>query len=96
MKLLDAAADPASQGASASAKALTVTLAGAGTLSWGGYTANDVAMLTGAVVAVLGLIVQWYYRRDENKLKRREAELREEEHHAMMREHEARMSELRE
>ena len=34
-------ADPIAQGASASAKALTVTLAGAGTLSWGGYTATN-------------------------------------------------------
>lgn len=84
------------QSASASAKALTVTMAGAGTLGLGGLTANDMAMATGAVVAVLGLVVQWYYRRDENKLKCRAAELLEEEHRARMREHEARMSELRE
>ncbi len=89
-------ADPIAQGASASAKALTVTLAGAGTLTWGGYTANDIAMITGAVVAVLGFAVQFYYRREENKLRRRAAWLLEEEHRAHMSEHDARMSELRE
>lgn len=60
----------------ASAKALATTLAGAGTLTWGGYTSNDIAMFVGAVVAVLGLVVQWFYRHREYKIKLREHEAR--------------------
>lgn len=78
-------ADAAAQ--AASSKAFTATLAGAGTLSWGGWTSNDLAMAVGAVVAVIGLLVQWYYRRDENKL-------RHAEHAMLVREHERRLSEM--
>lgn len=60
----------------ASAKALAATMAGAGTLSFGGLTANDMAMVIGAVVAVLGLLVQWYYRHKEFKLRERETNAR--------------------
>lgn len=60
----------------ASTKALAATLTGAGTLSWGGYTANDIAMLVGAVVAVIGLLVQWYYRHQEHLMRRAEYEAR--------------------
>lgn len=80
-------ADVAAQ--AASSKALATTLAGAGTLSWGGWTSNDLAMAVGAFVAVAGLLVQWYYRRDENKL-------RHAEHAMLVREHEKRLSEMSE
>lgn len=60
----------------ASSKALAVTMAGAGTISLGGYTANDIAVAIGAVVAVVGLFVQWYYRHQEYKLKKLETEAR--------------------
>ena len=66
--------DPAAS--AASAKALAATMAGAGTLSWGGWTSNDIAMAVGAVVAVLGLVVQWYYRHKEYKLKKAEHDAR--------------------
>ncbi|MFN4115634.1 MAG: HP1 family phage holin [Inhella sp.] len=82
--------------AAASSKAFTATLAGAGTTTLGGYTGSDLAMIGGFAVAVAGLLVQWYYRREENRLKRRAAELLEAEHQMRMREHEARMAELRE
>lgn len=81
--------------AAASSKAFVSALAGAGAATFGGLTANELAMAVGAFVAVAGFIVQWYYRRDENRLKRREAELLEQEHQMRLREHEARMSELR-
>lgn len=60
----------------ASSKALAVTMAGAAGMSFGGYTANDLAMFVGAVVGVVGLMVQWYYRHQEYKLKKLETEAR--------------------
>lgn len=60
----------------ASSKALAVTMAGAASMTFGGYTANDLAMFIGAVVGVVGLIVQWYYRHQEYKLKKMETEAR--------------------
>lgn len=66
------AVEPAAS--AASTKALAATLTGAGTLSWGGYTANDIAMFIGAIVAVVGLLVQWYYRHQEHKMRRAEHE----------------------
>lgn len=62
--------------ASASGKAFVTTMAGAGTLSLGGLSANDIAMAVGAIVAVLGLLVQWYYRHKEYKLRERESNAR--------------------
>lgn len=62
--------------ASASTKALIATVTGGGLLISGGWTANDVAMAVGAVVAVLGLMVQWYYRHKEFKLRERESNAR--------------------
>lgn len=60
----------------ASSRALAVTMAGAAGMSFGGYTANDLAMFVGAVVGVVGLMVQWYYRHQEYKLKKLETEAR--------------------
>ena len=76
LSTVDALGSTVGSPASSSAKALATTLAGAGTLSFGGYTANDVAMIIGAVVAVVGLIVQWVYRHKEYRLKEREANAR--------------------
>lgn len=81
--------ESADAAAAVASKALAGTLGGAATLSWGGWTSNDIAMLTGAVVAVLGLLVQVHYKRKEHMLRLKE--------HDMLRlEHEARMSELAE
>ena len=60
----------------ASSKALAVTIAGASAMTFGGYTANDIAMFVGAVVGVVGLLVQWFYRHKEYKLKKLETEAR--------------------
>lgn len=66
--MTQAPADIEAAAASAST-ALKATLAGAGTLSIGGLTANDLAIAVGAVVGVLGLLMQWVYRRREYRLR---------------------------
>lgn len=77
-------AEAASQTASAGLKG---ALAGAATLSWGGWTSNDIAMIGGLILGVIGLLVQIHF-------KRREYQLRLAEHGMLRREHEARMSEI--
>lgn len=62
--------------AAASTKALAATLGGGGAMLVGGMTANELAMITGAVVGVVGLAVQWYYRHQEYRMRRREHEAR--------------------
>lgn len=58
-----------------------VTYAGGTTAVVGGMSANEWAALGGLVVAIVGLAVQWYYKRKADK---RDAEL-----------HEARLRDLR-
>ena len=77
-------ADAAAQTASAGFKG---ALAGGAALSWGGWTSNDIAMIGGLILGVIGLLVQVHY-------KRREHQLRVAEHQMLRREHLARMSEL--
>lgn len=69
-------AQAADAAAAASTKAMAATLSGAGGLFVGGLTANEFAMVTGAVVGVIGLAVQWYYRHQEYRMRRREHEAR--------------------
>jgi hypothetical protein len=54
-----------------------VTYGAAGTAFWGGMTANEFAAYGGVLIAVIGLIVQWYYKRKESRM-------RSEEHGARM------------
>jgi biopolymer transport protein ExbB/TolQ len=49
-----------------------VTVGGGATAVIGGMSANELAALGGLVVAVIGLFVQWYYKRKADK---REIEL---------------------
>lgn len=77
-------ADAASGAASAGLKG---ALAGGAALSWGGWTSNDIAMLGGLVLGVIGLLVQTFF-------KRREHAMRLAEHEMLRVEHEARMSEM--
>jgi len=58
--------------ATIAAFASKVTYAGGTTAAVGGLTANELAAIGGLIVAVVGLAVQWYYKR---KADRREAEL---------------------
>lgn len=79
--------ESADAAAAAGSKAFASAVAGGATLSWGGWTSNDIAMLVGAIVAVIGLFVQIHYKRKEHALRLLE-------HDMIRREHEARMSEL--
>ena len=67
----ETAADAA---ASASLKA---TVAGAGILSIGGWTANDVAIYGGLLMGAAGFALQWYYqrRRDRRELAEHQARM---------------------
>ena len=45
------------------------SLGGGGLAVFGGLTANEIAALCGVLIALLGLIVQWYYKRLDNRRK---------------------------
>ena len=64
------------------AAAHKVSTAGGATALIGGLTANDIAAFGGLLIAAIGLLIQWYYKR---KADRRADEL-----------HQARLAELRE
>jgi Na+/alanine symporter len=49
-----------------------VAQGGTGVVLWGWLTANDVAAFGGLLLAVIGVCIQWYYRRRQD---RRDAEL---------------------
>lgn len=70
----------ASFDAAASKTAFGVTMTGGVTTAYGGYTANEVAMLLGAIAAVGGLIFQAYTTWDAKQVRKRK-ERREEEWH---------------
>ena len=81
---ISAAAQAASETASAGLKG---SIAGGAGMFIGGWTSNDIAMVGGLIIGVIGLMVQIHY-------KRREHALREKEHDMLRTEHLARMSEL--
>lgn len=61
-----------------------------------GLSAYDVAAITGAVVAVLGLCLQWYYNRRRDRREERESKVRIERYRwEMEREAEALSKELK-
>lgn len=53
-----------------------VTLAGAGLSGWGWLASNESLGLVGALVAIGGLVVTWYYKREANKRHAAEHQLR--------------------
>lgn len=53
-----------------------VTLAGAGITGWGWLASNEFLGLVGAVVAIGGLAVTWYYKREANQRHAAEHQLR--------------------
>lgn len=77
----------------AGSKALAATLAGGGMLSFGGLTANDIAIFIGAVVALAGLLLQWHFQRRRDRREQAEHRMRAAEHEALMTEREARIAE---
>ena len=70
--------------ATIAAVAQKITVVGGSTAVLGGLTANEIAAFTGALVAVIGLLVQWHYKRKDDRRqdelhRARLAELRDEE-----------------
>lgn len=78
--------DTAGGAASASLKA---TVAGASTMTLGGFTANNIAIVGGVLLGVAGFLLQWHYQRRRDD---REEAQRAEEHA----EHLAKMQALKE
>lgn len=62
--------------ASAASTAGKASIGGGTVMVIGGLAVNEWAMIGGFIVGVLGLIVQWYYRHREFKLKERESNAR--------------------
>lgn len=67
----------------ASSKALAVTMAGAAGMTFGGYSANELAVFGGLAFGAFGVLLQaanflvsTYYKRQEYKLKKLETEAR--------------------
>lgn len=87
------AAEPATEAAAAatiSAHASKATYGGAGVTIFGGFALNDVAIVVGMLVGVIGLVIQWHYKRKavmaEIEFHRAEDQRRQEEHEARMQE----------
>lgn len=55
--------------ATVAAIANKVTYAGGTTAFLGGVSANEIAAFGGLLVAVIGLLVQWYYKRKDDRRK---------------------------
>jgi hypothetical protein len=60
-----------------------LTITGGALAVAGKWTATDIAAYVGAAVAIIGLLITWYYKREANKrtaryyaMKERESELR--------------------
>lgn len=52
------------------------TLAGGSLALAGRLSATDIAAYIGAAVAIIGLLITWYYKREAHKLRLREHELK--------------------
>ena len=64
--------------------ATKATIAGAATLMYGGYTLSDIAIAVGAVVAVIGLLVQIVSQFHSSVVREREDRRRNELHKMKM------------
>lgn len=62
------------------ANATKTTIAGAATLFYGGYTLSDIAMAIGAIVGIIGLLVQTISHAHASVVREREDRRREELH----------------
>lgn len=62
------------------ANATKATVAGAATLMYGGYTLSDIAIAVGAIVAVIGLLVQIVSQFHSSVVREREDRRRAELH----------------
>lgn len=48
-------------------------IVGAGMTSWSWFTSNEFFGAVGALVAILGLVITWYYKREANRRLSQEA-----------------------
>ncbi|KZK31994.1 holin [Delftia sp. GW456-R20] len=63
---------------------MKVSVLGAGTAGAGLWTASEVAAIVGALVAIAGLIITWYYKRKANRRLEAEHLLRQQERQMRM------------
>lgn len=56
-----------------------VSVVGAVGSGWGALSVNELAAIVGAVVAIGGLLITWYYKREAARLRRAEHAGREQE-----------------
>lgn len=61
-----------------------MSIVGAGTAGAGWLTASEFAAIVGALVAIAGLIITWYYKREANRRLVAEHQLRQEERQMRM------------
>lgn len=61
-----------------------MSVIGAGTASAGLWTASEVAAIVGALVAIAGLVITWYYKRVANLRLDAEHQLRQQERQMRM------------
>lgn len=61
-----------------------LSIIGAGTASAGLWTASEIAAIVGALVAIAGLIITWYYKRKANRRLEAEHHLRQQERQMRM------------
>jgi len=56
--------------ATIAAVANKVTYTGGTVALWGGWSANEIAAIGGLIIAALGLVVQLYYKRKDERRKK--------------------------
>ena len=71
------------------------TIVGGAVAVAGEWAATEIATYIGAAVAVIGLIVTWYYKREANKRQAADDRRREAEHQRRETEHDMRMQLMR-
>lgn len=63
---------------------MKVSVIGAGTAGAGLWTASEIAAIVGALVAIAGVVITWYYKRKANRRLEAEHLLRQQERQMRM------------
>lgn len=71
------------------------TMAGAGMTGLGWFTSNEFFGVVGALVAIGGLLITWYYKREASKLRRADDARRQKEHELRISERQMRIDLMR-